>query len=209
MEIKFADTFAQSLKRMVRHEKWYYKILDFFRYELPWFFRNLWAFRKAIWRHRPWDYSGTLRLMHTSLTLLADNIEKYGNEVEISRDKKVAAMRRAIQIIGNIREDNYIEMAEAELGEIKSRGFEFEPTADGNFTLKDDETDEEREHNLRVYDRSHELEEADWNELWTIIKGQDHEEYRKLIDAATEEEKRKRDLYYDWFDGSGMRGWWD
>ena len=42
-------------------------------------------------------------------------------------------------------------------------------------------------------------EEQEWEELWQIMKGQKHSEFRKLKDVAWE----------DWFDGTGMNTWWD
>ena len=38
-----------------------------------------------------------------------------------------------------------------------------------------------------------------WAELWDILKGQDSTEIKSL--PETDENK--------WFDGSGLRGWWD
>jgi hypothetical protein len=29
------------------------------------------------------------------------------------------------------------------------------------------------------------------------------------MDRLTKEEKREKDVWNEWFDGSGMRGWWD
>jgi hypothetical protein len=140
-----------------------------------------------------------------------------GMEVWESRGKKVAKMQRAIQILKNINDDNYIEMAEAELGEIIHHPWEFEeaedtidnPISGKNekfYKLVDKDTDEEREHNRKVYDRTHELEEQEWNELFEILKGQNYKEYH---DTLSEEEKKNPNNYNEWFDGSGLRGWWD
>jgi hypothetical protein len=49
---------------------------------------------------------------------MSDNVEKRGNEVDEPRLKKVAAMRRAIELIQNYNEDIYIDMAEKELGKL-------------------------------------------------------------------------------------------
>lgn len=38
------------------------KAIDFIRYDLYNYFRNLWIFRKALWNYRRWDYSGMLQL---------------------------------------------------------------------------------------------------------------------------------------------------
>jgi hypothetical protein len=92
-----------------------------------------------------------------------------------------------------IEKDDFIELAEKELGEIKHRDFEFEdvPETPGYVRLVDNETDEEKEHNRKVFKRSHEIEEDYWDEMVKIIRGQkDLKDYKDS-------------------DGSGMRGWWD
>ena len=211
MKVGFADSFADSIKTLIRHQTWWYKTYELFRYDLPRFFKNVWTFRKALWSHYWFDHHGTLKFLEIGLTNISDTVEKYGNEVDGPRLKKVTAMRRAIELIKNYNEDNYIEMAEKELGELVRHDWEFEPVEDkpGFSRLIDKDTDEERIHNRKVFDRSHEIEEQEWNELFKILKGQDHKEYRKLYDSQTEEEKKERELWNEWFDGSGIKGWWD
>jgi hypothetical protein len=29
------------------------------------------------------------------------------------------------------------------------------------------------------------------------------------MELTSDEDKRKKDLWYEWFDGSGMNHWWD
>jgi len=211
MKVGFADSFWDSLQRMARHQTWWYKTYELFRYDLPRFFKNVWTFRKALWSHYWFDHHGTLKFLEIGLTNISDTIEKYGNEVDGPRLKKVAAMRRAIELIKNYNEDNYIQMAEKELGELVHHDWEFEPVEDkpGYSRLVDKDTDEEKIHNRKVFERAHEIEEQEWNELFKILKGQDYKEYRELYDAQTEEEKKERELWNEWFDGSGIKGWWD
>ena len=211
MKVKFADSFGDSLKRMVRHQTWWYKTYELFRYDLPRFFKNVWTFRKALWSHYWFDHHGTLKFVEIGLTNISDTVEKYGNEVDGPRLKKVAAMRRAIELIKNYNEDNYIEMAEKELGELKLHDWEFEPVEGkpGFSRLVDKDTAEEKIHNRKIFDRAREIEEQEWDELFKILKGQNYKEYHELYDAQTEEEKIKRELWNEWFDGSGLKGWWD
>lgn len=108
-------------------------------------------------------------------------------------------MKRVIQIIKNMSESNYISMAEAELGELKNKEFWFEK----------DDTPEEEEHNKKVFDRSTELEKQDFEELWKILKGQDHEEFKKIYDQLSDDEKINYSHWENWFDGSGIKHWWD
>jgi len=199
MKVGFADSFGDSLKTLIRHQTWWYKTYELFRYDLPRFFKNVWTFRKALWSHYWFDHHGTLKFLEIGLTNTSDTIEKYGNEVDGPRLKKVAAMRRAIELIKNYNQDNYIEMSEKELGEIVHHDWEFEPVEDkpGYSRLVDKDTDEEKIHNRKVFDRAREIERQEWDELFTILKGQDYTKFDKDVD------------WDEQFDGSGIKGWWD
>ena len=199
MDTKFSDTFEDSIKRLIQHNTWWYKTYELFRYDLPRFFKNVWTFRKALWNHNWFDHHGTLMFLETGLTHISNTVEKYGNEVDESRLKKVDAMRRAIQLIQNYNNDSYIDMAEKELGELVLHDWEFEEVPDnpGYSQLIDNDTPEEKEHNKKVFDRAREIEEQEWDELFVILKGQDYTKFDKDID------------WYEQFDGSGLKGWWD
>ena len=211
MEVNFTDTFYQSLKRLAWHESKLYKSYSFFRYDIPRFVKNVWRFRKALANHYWWDHHGTLMFVEIGLTHMSDNLEKNGMEIELPRLKKVAAMKRAAQLIRNYNESNYLEMAESELGEIIHHDWEFEdvPDSPGYSRLVDKETPAERKHNRKVFDRSRQIEEQEWTELFSLLKGQNHKDYKKFEKTLTEEQKKETDQYYKWFDGSGMKGWWD
>lgn len=211
MQVKFATTFAKSLKKLHWHNTRTYKIYSFFRYDIKRFVKNVWLFRKALANYYWWDHHGTLEFMRIGLTQTADGLEKWGMEIELPRGKKVAAIRRATELINNYNKDLYIEMAEAELGEITCRPFEFKPSdKEGYFELVDNDTPEESAHKKKVFARAREIEELEWKELWRTLQGQDHSEYKELSEALTEEDRKKNeDLYYQWFDGTGMNGWWD
>jgi hypothetical protein len=199
MEVNFADSFEDSLKTMISHNTWWYKTYNLFRRGIPNFVKNVWRFRKPLWNHNWWDNHASLEFLQVSLTHMADNIEKYGNEIDGPRLKKVEKMRSASQLIQNYINDSYSEMAESELGELILHDWEFEdiPDKPGFSRLVDKETPEEKEHNTKVFKRAHEIESQEWNELFEILKGQD---------------VNKFDKDYDWekqFDGSGLKYWWD
>ena len=134
-----------------------------------------------------------------ALIHMSDKLEKDGLEIDEPRLKKVMAMRRAIKLIQNYNNDSYIEMAESELGKVIHHSWEFEDVEDkpGVSRLIDKETEEEKEHNRKVFKRSHEIAESEWNELFEIIKGQNYSDFDKDEDWDKQ------------FDGSGLRGWWD
>jgi hypothetical protein len=211
MTIGFADTFTKSLKKMIRQQTWWYKTYEFFRYDISRFIGNVWRFRKGLSRHYWWDHHGMLMFMEAALTDMSDRLEKDGSEIDSPRLKKVEKMRRTIQLIKNYNQDLYIEMAEKELGKLNLYDWEFETVPDSPDLkrLVDKDTEEEKEHNRKVFNRAREIGESEWNELWQIFKGQDNKEYQKLKETLTEEQKRKEDQYYKWFDGSDLRGWWD
>lgn len=210
MKIGFGDSFFDSLRRLSMHQTWWYKSYETIRYGIPRFFKNVWRFRSELYEFYPWDYSYNLSIFRRSLELTADNIEKSGWEVEESRMKKVAKMREAIEILKRVRSNSYTEMAEAELGDLIMHDWEFEDVEDrpGSVRLVDNDTPEEREHNRKVFERSHEIEEAEWKRLWKIIEGQDHNKFSKKYQKVKETEDAS-DAYEKWFDGSGIRGWWD
>ena len=207
MEIKFADTFAESLKKLSWHQSKIYKFYSFFRYDIMRFIKNVWRFRKPLANHYWWDHHGTLMFLEVGLTHMSENLEKKGLEIDISRLKKVAAMKRAVEIIKNYNESNYIEMAESELGPLHLYDWEFEEVPDkpGYSRLVEKNTEEEENHNSKVFELSRKIEEKEWKELFEILKGQSPTEYQMFLDKSED----KGSAWDNWFDGSGIKGWWD
>ena len=150
-------------------------------------------------------------MFRRSLEKTADTIEFYGMEVDSHRMKKVHKMRRVIELLNHLKTDAYIEMAEKELGPVILNDFEFEEIVDkpGYYSMVDHDTPEEKEHNRKVFSRASEIEKEEWIEIWSIIKGQDLDEYKKYYESIPDEEKKKKDYWVAWFDGSGLNGWWD
>jgi hypothetical protein len=198
MEVKFADSFWKSLDRMVKRERWYWKAWDFIRYDIPKGIKNIIFFWKVIWNFRPWDHTYNLGIFAKSLEPLRDSI-KNGYEVDVPRLKKVAKIERAIEILNNITEDKYIDIAEAQLG--------YE--VNNEFIFRDDEPEEIKEENRKIYDLSREIEDKEWKELWTIFQGQEHSHYVMLLDRMSQEQKKNEDIWGNWYDGSGMGHWWN
>lgn len=210
METNFAPTFFDSLKRMINRQRWYWKTWDFLRYDMPNFFRNLWMFKKDLYNYH-W-YSGqhaVLPFMRTALVDMAAKIDERGWEVEHSKSKKLDKMRRAAYLMERFIEDDFIDLAEKELGDLTLHSWEFEPVPDkpGYSQIVDKETPEEKEHNIKVFSRAREIEEQMWAELWITLKGQDYSDFDKIKGDA--KWKEQDELYKNWFDGSGLRGWWD
>lgn len=199
------------------------KIVDFFWYDcklwkakdaltigVPNFFKNIWLFRRELYSHQWWDYHFTLEMLHRSLVIMADKLEVDGIEVDSSRLKKVAKIRRAIQILKSQIDGDYIGRAEEELGKLHNRPLVWEKIENSEMhRLVDDDTPEEKKHANKVYKRASAIEESEWKELWQIFEGQDYKEYSKFLKSKTKEEQKEKDIWNEWFDGSGMRSWWD
>lgn len=211
MKIEFADSFFDSLERLNTHQTWWYKTYDVIRYGIPRFFKNVWRFKSELYDFHPWDYSYNLSIFRRSLEITSDNLEKNGMEVSESRLKKVEKIRRAIELLNNIRGNSHIDMAEKELGNLflsDDCNFEEVPDSEGSFKLVETETSEKKEHNSKVFARSNEIEEEEWNELFEILKGQNHEDFKKIANNA-KSSGDGHDVWLKWFDGSGIRNWWD
>lgn len=209
MEVKIADSFFDSLKRMINREKWYWKVWDFLRYDLPHFLKNIWLFRKALWNYRWWagDHA-VIPFMREAVDDISKKKKTRGYEVESTSDKKIAMMRRAVYLMDRMIKEDFLELAEAELGELYDEPFEFKPSPDGSGYIKKDFLDEkERAHNKSVYGRAREIEKEMWNELWAIVKGQDESEFDKVERSGDYEEDWKK--WEEIYDGSGLNGWWD
>lgn len=147
---------------------------------------NFWYFRKEIWNFRAWDYSYQLRLWRKSLVPLRDSLIN-GYEVHVPRMRKVVAIEEAIGLIDDILADNYVDIAEGILG------INFLDTTEAKEAVK-------------VVELANELAQKDWQRLWRILEGQNHNEYTMLVDRNQDP---KRDVWAEWFDGTDMRGWWN
>ena len=68
------------------------------------------------------------------------------------------------QIIKDYNEDNYIERAESEVGPLHLHDWEFEEVPDnpGFSRLVEKETEEEKKHNRKVFNRARKIEKEEW-----------------------------------------------
>jgi hypothetical protein len=192
MDIQITDTFTKSIKRLLWHESKLYKFYATFRYDIPLFIKNVWRFRKELYKFDWWDYRFTLNMFERSLTIMEQGMSTKGWEIGETREPKVKAMCRAIELLKNNKEDNYIQRAEDEIGPLVMHDWEFEDVENGNHRLVDKDTPEEKAHNRLVFQRAREIENAEWKELWEIFKG-------------SKNSKR----YGKKYDGTDMRAWWD
>ena len=209
MKVEFKDTFFESVERLVWYDTKLWKVWEFIRRCIPTFVGNIWKFRKELYSHQWWDYRYTLEMLYRSLSIMVVKLEKDGIEVDSSRLKKVAKIKRALELLKHKLDDDYVERAEDEIGALIMHDWEFEdiPDRPGSSRLIDKETKEEKEHNRRVFKLARTIEDREWRELWNIFKGQSHLDWNKH--KKTLKPNEIQTAYEQWFNGSDMRGWWD
>ncbi len=192
MKIEAKDSFFESVEKLVWYDTNLWKVWSAVRYDIPLFFKNVWRFRKELYNHQWWDYRYTLEMMYRSLSIMVVKLEKDGIEEDSSRGKKVAKIKRALELLKHKLDDDYIERAENELGPLSTNSFDFEPVEgkEGLYRLVDNDTPAEKKHASKVFKRARVIEEKEWKELWDIFKG-------------------KKFTTFEKFDGSDLRGWWD
>jgi hypothetical protein len=192
MKVEFKDTFFESVEKLVWYDTKLWKVWAAIRYDIPLFFKNIWRFRKELYNHQWWDYRFTLEMLYRSLSIMEKGMSEKGIEVTETRDVKVQKMRRALELLKHKLDDDYIQRAEVELGELNRNPIEFEPIEgkEGLYRLVDNDTPAEKKHARNVYKRARVIEEKEWKELWDIFKG-------------------KKFTTWEKYDGSDLRGWWD
>jgi hypothetical protein len=192
MKIEFAPSFFESLKKLSRQNTWWYKSYEFIRYDIPWVIRNFKRFWKLVWNYRPWDYSGSMALFSKGLSGIADTLVT-GYEIPKPRGKKIVKIRRAVEIMDHLCKDSFIDLAEKKLG--------YEVNSEYLFR---EEPPEIAAKNKAIFDLARDIEESEYEELWTILKG------NKIPEMPEDLDSNEASKWYDkHFDGTGIRGWWD
>lgn len=165
MEIKFSESFFKSFKRYLKRDLWYNKLFSFLRYDLWWFFRNIFNFRKELYLFRSWDYTYTLGMLSKSLELQLNSLEKYSNEVDEDKLPKIEKIKRAIELINIDMDDKYLDIAEQQLG--------FQLNTDHIFS-KMEESDTVKVNNEKLFETSIKIQNNNWDELFEILKGDEN-----------------------------------
>lgn len=174
------------------------RIWDYIRYDIPRGIKNIFYFWNVVWNYRSWDYANSLKLFRKSLIPLKDAIEK-GTEVKAIRDKKVKKIERVIEILDNITDDKYIEIAEHILG--------YEVNI--NYKLNE-EPEDVSDLNDAIYNLASDIEKKEWDELYRILKGQDATHFTMILDRSDNKNPNQwRSMWEKWYDGSGLPHWWN
>lgn len=168
-------------------------------------------FRSALWKSHSYDSISGLIFLKKSLELTADYLEKYGLEINETRLKKIEKIKRAVELLEYHISDDFEELAEKQLNSKVIFNFKVAPAYENSdlYQLVDTETEEQKENNRKIFKLSTEIENQTWRELFTILQGQDHAEYVELMKTLSNEQRENTEAWKNWFDGSGLKGWWD
>ena len=192
--------FSKRLKfdDMCKNKRLFEKVKDFFVYSIglnvrdwwnsiKWYFSNLKRFQPLIKSWRSWDYKYQVDLFVFGLKQLADAIDQYGHEEDVSRKKKVAAIKSLI--------------AEMERDYKDAVDYRNE--------------DSHEKYYGRYYAELKKARNEHYEKIFRFIVGQDEDKLNQMVKAKyetlSEEEKEKFDYfssYVELFDGSGIEGWW-
>jgi hypothetical protein len=175
-------------------EKIKFKLEDLNRFlftDVPDFFKNIWKFRKELWHHVDFDYESSLRFLRRNIQLIyAAKIDDYEDEED--KRKKLKSMNTALLLLDNIIQDDYITIAQNQLG--KKLSYNTVLRTDANKWYLPVST-KDRE----IFDKARELEQLEWEELFNILKGPNgKEEYKETDKDALPKLKNGNGLYKWW-----------
>lgn len=148
--------------------------------------KNLWNYFPIVWKSGDFDYHYILRMQKFQLERLLKVLEN-GYEVDESRLPKIEDIKRCIELINNLLEDNFAERCGYKSDRIT---VVFEPlneTLDGEplyQMVNKHPKPQSKEELSKIFKKSRKLEEKEWNELWSIVSKGKHSQY-------------------------GMNSWWD
>ena len=172
MEVRTTNTFFKSLKKMMDSEnplKFQYYREKWWKFR--WILRNLRRYFKPVIHQYDFDFIYVLTMMKFQLGLLATRIDK-GFEVDESRIPKVNNIKRVIELITNIEEDNFkdrcgynddaISINFVEIEDEENKGcYEIEAIKNPGF---------EDYNSKKILEDSRKLQEEEWKELFSILE---------------------------------------
>jgi hypothetical protein len=161
--------------------------------ELPIFIKNIWIFRDSLWNFRWYNMDGTLYFIKDALEYAIPKYQSQSMEWEQTLNLKIYRMKRLKYLLEVHKNNLYTELAENELGKSHHGKITFIPIDENeqHFSMVDDLTEEQELHNIKVYQKSTEIEKAHWNEIFETLKGYE------IVD------------YNEQFDGNGLNHWWN
>jgi len=166
----------------------YYTLTSQFRdtyFHCKLFCKNVWRQRKAL--YNAWSFNGDAGLMYLKYHLIETKKRlENGYEEEISRNKKLQNIERAIELLENVERDDFTERC----------GYRDDMTEHTWVKIEGTDTSElvvhykgiTSEEVTEIFAKARELEQQEWGEL------------RDLLFGETKD---------DFMEGRDIRSWWD
>lgn len=79
-------------------------------YNIKWWFKNLWTFRKALWQYRSWDYSYIYEFEKVHLQELHKAITNEKYFVSVNAHKQQKRIQVLLNLLERIQNDPYLDM---------------------------------------------------------------------------------------------------
>ena len=80
-------------------------IYDFFRYDLPRFLTNFWAYKDILWYDKDYDYLYLCLMLNRKFSRMADHFQR--SQVTVSWEKNVKDLRICANLCKRLKEDHY------------------------------------------------------------------------------------------------------
>lgn len=177
---------------------WTYLFWEDKYWDIKWAVKNLFLYFKIVTKQRPWGYESILEMQVFQLKRLRKSIEN-GYTCDESRLPKLQKIDRFIELANHVIADDYTERC----GYKHATKIKFVPTPETKDLPKkqrmytmESEREQTGEELKEIFKNANELANAEWTEMWTIIKGTGIENWNENHD-------------YDYGDGSDARRWWD
>jgi len=89
---------------------WFWRKITDGVYDLKYFIRNYFKWRKTIMKLRPWEgFSGLISVMITHMNDYIETEEKYGHSAEEYRNHKIATAKETVELLKRIKDpDDYL-----------------------------------------------------------------------------------------------------
>lgn len=180
-------------------------------YNIKWYIKNRILFNNILKEWRPWDSYYQVMLFKFGIEQLCECI-KNGHEEDLSRNKKVEAMKKLITELSRDVEDEVFK-------NVYGENYDFGLYVDSSNNAHFSNTDKNKKLCKKYEELLYKEENKHFNTIFSLIKGQDRKKLEKEQAEQIEnlqgidKENNKKDGYYSvWvnlFDGSGIKNWWD
>lgn len=82
------------------------KKIEYFLYDLLNAFKNVYRFRRTLWRAKPWDYTGIYYALQDQIQSQLDSVQRYS--LHAKKDRDIKQMKVCLFLLDRLIKDEYI-----------------------------------------------------------------------------------------------------